>query len=596
MHITDSLVISAIRAHYADGSWNPADVTAEVLRRIEAHTDPAIWIYRCSVQQLQQQLKSCNPSQPLYGVPFAVKDNIDVAGMPTTAACPAFSHVAQRTATVVQKLLDAGAILIGKTNLDQFATGLVGVRSPYGAPKNPFNPEFITGGSSSGSAAAVSGGLVSFALGTDTAGSGRVPAAFTNIIGFKPTRGLLSCAAVVPACKSLDCVSIFALTSADAAAVAAVARGFDADDSYSRPPSEIPAADLPIDQLRFGVPADSQVAFFGNSEFQRLYAKAVTDMESLGAKKVTIDLEPFLQAGKLLYDGPWVAERVAGLRHFTDAHQSDLLPVIAKIFASAANFTAADAFAAMHRLAALRQSARTEWSKADVLLLPTAGTIYTQSQVAADPIALNKNLGYYTQFVNLLDLCAVAVPAGFTSAGLPFGVTLIAQAGQDQPLLQLADQFHRKTNLPLGSTHCPMPPAAPIPASTTGILLAVVGAHLSGQPLNRQLTDRGARFVRTTKTSPCYELYRLANTTPSKPGLVRVDVAGSKIELEIWRLSPEAFASFVAEVPPPMVIGTVELEDGSAVKGFLCEPRALKDAHNITNFGGWRAYLKSTQG
>jgi allophanate hydrolase len=493
----------------------------------------------------------------------------------------------------VRKLCEAGAILVGKTNLDQFATGLVGVRSPYGACRNTFDGKYISGGSSSGSAVAVAAGLVSFALGTDTAGSGRVPAAFNNIVGFKPTRGLVSSAGVVPACQSLDCVSIFALTCGDAAAVGDIARGFDQADPYSRRTEELPQSAFPSTTIRFGVPRDDQLQFFGNREFEAIYKSAIERLISLGAQKVVIDFEPFLKAGDLLYQGPWVAERVAAVGDFVKAHPEAVLPVISMILSSAARFSAADTFTAAHRLAEFCQTAKTQWESIDLLLLPTAGTIYTRDEVMADPIQLNKNLGYYTQFVNLMDLCGVAIPAGFTSAGLPVGVTLIAPAGQDQPLLKLADDFHRASSLKLGATGAGFPEAREIRDDRRGVLLVVVGAHLTGQPLNWQLTQRKARLVRACRTSPCYRFYALPGTTPPKPGLVRVDEdAGSAIEIEVWQLTNEAFGSFVAEVPPPLVIGSVKLDDGTFVKGFLCEPFALQDAEEITHFGGWRAYLK----
>jgi len=595
----DSLDLASLSAGYAEGQWTIADMVAEMRRRIDAYPDPAVWIDRLGEKEINAQVSAVEAARAagrklsLYGIPFAVKDNIDVAGRPTTAACAEFAYTPDKSATVVQKLCDAGAILIGKTNLDQFATGLVGVRSPYGACKNPFDGKYISGGSSSGSAVAVAAGLVSFSLGTDTAGSGRVPAAFNNIVGFKPTRGLISNAGVVPACKSLDCVSIFALTCGDAAAVADIARGFDPADPYSRRPHDLPQSTLPSTALRFGVPRDDQLQFFGNREFAAIYQSAIERLTSLGARRVVIDFDPFLQAGALLYQGPWVAERMASLREFVNTHPNALLPVISTILSTAARFDAADVFVGAHRLAELCQIARAQWEDIDLLLLPTTGTIYTRDEVTADPIQLNRNLGYYTQFVNLMDLCAVAAPAGFTSAGLPVGVTLIAPAGQDRPLLKIADAFHRASSVKLGATDAVFPEVKEIKVDHLGVLLAVVGAHLSGQPLNWQLTERNGRLVRSCRTSPCYRFYALPGTVPPKPGLVRVEEsAGSAIEIEVWQLTNEAFGSFVAEVPPPLVIGSVKIDDGTFVKGFLCEPCALNGAQDITHFGGWRAYLK----
>jgi allophanate hydrolase len=539
---------------------------------------------------------------PLYGVPFAVKDNIDVEGRPTTAACPAFAYTASDSATVVRKLCNAGAILVGKTNLDQFATGLVGTRSPYGACRNPFDARYISGGSSSGSAVAVAAGLVSFALGTDTAGSGRVPAAFNNIVGWKPTRGRVSTAGFVPACRSLDCPSVFALTCDDAATVARVASGFDAADPYSRPPEEFAAAapEFP-GKFRFGIPADNQLEFFGNGAGPVLFRQAAQRMEELGGVAVSIDYAPFLAAAKLLYEGPWIAERLAAIRGFHAAHADAILPVTRSIIGGAARTSAVEAFEGQYELRRISRLAQEQWRRMDVLLLPTAGRIYTIDDVQREPLQLNRNLGYYTNFVNLLDLAAVAVPNGFEPGGLPNGVTLIGPMGTDDALLKLAGRFHRATGLTLGATGNPMPapPAAPIEtappaaASPAGVQLAVVGAHLSGMPLNHQLTDGGGKLVRACRTAARYRLYALPGTTPPKPGLVRAAAGGGAIDIEVWELSAEAFGKFVAAIPPPLGIGTIELEDGSLVKSFLCESYVTDAAPEITALGGWRQYMAS---
>jgi allophanate hydrolase len=596
----DSLDLANLAEQYGQRRWTMAGVMREVLRRIAAYPDKAVWIDRAHKKQIDAQMtrvqaaRAAGKDLPLYGIPFAVKDNIDVADEPTTAACPAFRYVPEKSATVVQKLCDAGAILVGKTNMDQFATGLVGVRSPYGACDNPFDPRYISGGSSSGSAVAVSAGLCSFSLGTDTAGSGRVPAAFNNIVGLKPTRGWISCAGVVPACRSLDCVSIFALTCDDAAWIASIAAGHDPADPYSRKPDDIPSANLPWREFRFGVPQKRQMKFFGNSHFERLFDAAAERLVACGGKKIVIDFEPFAEAAKLLYQGPWIAERAAAMRGFLETNPDALLPVLRTVLSEASRYTAADAFSGEHRLAELRQAAAGQWEKMDLLFLPTAPTIYTQKQVAADPIQLNSNLGYYTNFVNLMDLCAVAVPGGFTSAGLPMGVSLIAPAGQEAPLLRIADALHRSGKTGTGAARADLPAAREYDPEGENVLLAVVGAHLSGQPLNVQLTSRGARLVRACRTSEEYRLVALANTTPPKPGLVRVPQGrGSSIAVEVWELTDEAFGSFVAQVPPPMAIGTINLEDGRTVKGFLCEPIALEGGRDITQHGGWVAYLKS---
>ncbi len=490
---------------------------------------------------------------PLSGLTFAIKDNIDVAGIPTTAGCPAFAYTPTQSADVVERLLAAGAKAIGKTNMDQFATGLVGVRSPYGACSSVFHPEYVSGGSSSGSAVAVAKGLANFSLGTDTAGSGRVPAAFNNLIGVKPTRGLLSMRGVVPACLSLDCVSIFArdLHTAKRALESAACRPLK------------PAAAM----RRFGVP--SELEFFGDVEAQALYEKAVQRMEAAGCVKVDIDYAPFLETARLLYSGPWVAERYAAVGEFIENHPEDTHPVVRDIILGAKRYSAVDTFKAMYRLEELRAITASVWDTIDTLLLPTTGTTYKIAEVEADPLRLNTNLGYYTNFVNLLDLAALAIPAGFRpNNGLPFGVTLIGPANSDLSLLQLAADLDR-------------------------VDVAVVGAHLAGQPLHYQLSERGSTLVKRCKTSPEYRLYALANTAPPKPGLVREDgFAGPGIEVEVWSMPARELGSFVAAIPAPLGIGTLVLDDGSSVKGFICEPAGLAGATEITEFGGWVRYVR----
>jgi allophanate hydrolase len=594
MSAPTSLDLASLQQAYAAGTTTPAEVIDAVYARIAQRGEDAVWIHlvpAASARAAAEKLGAPD-GRPLFGVPFAVKDNIDVAGLPTTAACPEFSYVATETATVVQRLLEAGAILIGKTNLDQFATGLVGVRSPYGAPSCVFDPDYISGGSSSGSAVATAAGLVTFALGTDTAGSGRVPAAFNNLVGWKPTRGLLSNRGLVPACRSLDCISVFALTAEDARRVAEVVSVFDPWDAYARPQPSQPGR-LPA-KFRYGVPAFEQLAFFGDAEAAQLFAAARERLSRVGGEAVEIDYAPFRETAELLYAGPWVAERLAAVTPFLDEHPDALLPVTAKIIGGGRKYSAMETFRAYYRLEELRRKAAHEWTRMDVLLLPTTGTIYSHAQLAAEPVQANTNLGYYTNFVNLLDLCGVAVPAGFRSNGLPFGVTLIAPAFCDDAVLALAGRYHMLLGGRLGGTSQSLetlPAPSPGPGEP-GILLAVAGAHLSGQPLNHQLTSRGAVRVATTRTSAAYRLFVLPKTQPPKPGVVREPgFAGPGVEVELWRLSPEAFGSFVADVPPPMTIGAVELDSGQVVKGFLCEPYALGGAEEITTFGGWRAYL-----
>jgi allophanate hydrolase len=527
---------------------------------------------------------------PLYAVPFAVKDNIDVGGMSTTAGCPEYAYIAPRTAFVVQRLLDAGALLIGKTNMDQFATGLVGVRSPYGVPRNPFDEQYIPGGSSSGSAVAVATGLVSFALGTDTAGSGRVPAAFCNIVGFKPTRGLLSNKGTVPACRSLDCVSVMALTCADAAAVAQVAAAFDPDDPFSRPAPHPELAMEAAASFRFGIPQEAQMKFFGNAETPKLFDCARRDLEALGGVAFSFDYEPFWEAAALLYSGPWVAERWAALGEFVTSHPEAIHPVTRRILEASKEYTAADVFQTVYKLASLRRQVESTWKKADILLLPTTGTTYTVAEIEAHPIALNSNLGYYTNFVNLLDCCGVAVPHGFTQAGLPFGVSLIAPAWRDGLALSVAERLHRAAGIRLGATNARVSVRGRDPNLVS---LAVVGAHMRGQPLNQELRSLGARFARACHTANEYRLYALEGTLPRKPGLARVPNKGAAIEVEVWEIPIEGFGRFTQSVPRPFAIGNVVLENGETVKGFVCEPVAVMNAQDITQFGGWQAFLES---
>ena len=596
MDLPFSLDLAALRTRFTAGNLTPTDLVAEVWRRCEQHGDPAIWIHRLPREELLAHARRVEArglaTQPLYGVPFAIKDNLDLAGAPTTAACPAFAYTPAESAPVVARLLAAGAIPVGKANLDQFATGLVGVRSPYGTPRNPFDPRLIPGGSSSGSAVAVAAGLVSFALGTDTAGSGRVPAGFNNLVGLKPTRGAVSTRGVVPACRSLDCVSIFTLTCADAAAVARVAEQYDQADAFAR--SRPATAPAPWSKsIRVGVPAPAAREFFGDLEAERLFTAALARVAALGAEVVEIDFTPFREAAALLYQGPWVAERWAALRSFHARHAEEIFPVTRKILEGAAGLGAADAFDGFYRRAELARRAEAEWRKMDALLLPTVPRPCTLDEVAAEPLLANTRLGTYTNFVNLLDLTAIAVPAGLREGGLPWGVTFIAPAWREMELLRLGARWHAQVGGRLGATDVELASTPPLsePVATDTVRLAVVGAHLSGLPLNSQLTERGARLVGPAQTAPEYRLYALPDTIPAKPGLVRVGPGGGAVAVEVWELSTAAFGSFVAAVPPPLGIGTLVLAGGETVKGFLCESHAVERARDITSFGGWRAYL-----
>lgn len=529
----------------------------------------------------------------LAGLRFAVKDNIDVRGWYTTAGCEAFAYRPERHATVVQRLLDAGASLLGKTNLDQFACGLNGTRSPFGAVPNAFNGAYVSGGSSSGSAYVVATGQVDFALGTDTAGSGRVPAGLNNIVGLKPSRGLVSAFGVVPAAQSVDCVSIFAATSGLAARVLETCGHFDPADPFAR---RVTLKSQPYaTPLRFGVP--SELEFFGDLQSELAFALAVRRLEKLGGVPVRIDFAPLRRAAALLYESALVAERYAAIRPFFDQQAQAIIEPVRSIIASGCNYSAADLFEAQTKLRAIAQEVAGLWDGVDVLLVPTAPTHYTIAQMLADPVVLNRNLGAYTNFVNLLDFAALSVPSSMRADGLPFGVTLIGPCGSDWQLAELGERYHRSTGLTAGSTGLPLPPAVPVagirPAAS--IRVAVVGAHLSGMPLNGQLTQRGARLVQTTTTSAHYRLYALPGTVPPKPGLLRLSGAepGECIAVEVWEMPLAQFGSFVALVAQPLCIGTLTLVDGSTVQGFLCEAHALQDAPDVTRFGGWREYTSS---
>lgn len=591
--LADDIVFSlaALRAGYLAGKFTPAEVLATAKQRIARDAGNPVWIALADDAALARELarlRTLDPAtHPLWGIPFAVKDNIDVAGMATTAACPAFARMADADAPVVAALRAAGAIALGKTNLDQFATGLVGTRSPYGEVQNAVLPEYISGGSSSGSAVALARGHVAFALGTDTAGSGRVPAALNGLVGVKPSRGLLSTRGVVPACRSLDCVSLFAIDLADAAIVLPLLRGYDALDPYARAltlDASLPPA------LKIGVPRPGQLEFFGNAESAALFAAAVEQAHAVGAKIIEIDFQPFIDAAQLLYAGPWVAERYLVAKPLLESQSDALLPVTRAIIGGGAALRADDAFAAMYRLQSLRRQAEQVLATVDAVLTPTIGTPFTRAQVAAEPVLRNSELGYYTNFMNLLDLAATAVPAGFQHDGLPFGVTLAAPPHQDGPLLHLASRMQQALGGKLGATAHALPVAEALDLLPSGqVRIAVVGAHLDGLPLNHQLTERNARLVSATQTAPRYRFYALPDGR--RPGLIRVQDGGAPIACEVWEMPAEKFGSFVAAIPAPLGIGKLELADGSAVNGFICEEVAVADAQDITEYGGWRAWL-----
>jgi len=594
-HPVTETVAAIVAAHRA-GTITPAQTVARSFQRIRDHNDPAVFIsLRDEKQALAEAeaLSAKDPAlHPLYGIPVAIKDNIDASGMPTTAACPAFAYSPPHDATAVARLRAAGAIIIGKTNLDQFATGLVGVRSPYGIPNNPMRGDLIPGGSSSGSAVAVSAGLVPLALGTDTAGSGRVPAMLNNIVGLKPSLGLISTAGLVPACRTLDCISVFSLTVDDAMTALAVMAGPDGADPFSRDRPLAAMTAFPP-SLRLGVPRQGQLIFFGDKAAEKAYGDAIARWTALGASLVEFDLEPLYETARLLYEGPWVAERYLVIRDLLASSPDAIHPVTREITIAGARLSAADTFAALYRLQVLRKISERAFAGIDALVLPTAPTAYSTAQVLANPVELNSRLGTYTNFVNLLDLCGLALPAAIRPDDIPFGITLLAPAGHDAQLASIGRVFHADTGLTIGARNLPQPPLAALPADNNGdeIAIAVVGAHLSGMVLNGELKALGGRLLESTLTAPDYRLYALA-TTPPKPGMLRVAAgAGSSIAVEVWALSAAAFGKFVAAIPPPLSIGTVRLADGRGVKGFIVEPADIDGARDISAYGGWRAFM-----
>ncbi|MEQ8289571.1 MAG: allophanate hydrolase [Gammaproteobacteria bacterium] len=572
--------IAVLSMGYRSGDLNPRALLAHVTEQIREHVSNPVWIHVLTDDELEPYLESlekCDPAdKPLYGIPFAIKDNIDLAGIPTTAACAEYAYMPSVSAFAVQCLIDAGAIPVGKTNLDQFATGLVGTRSPYGAVRNAFNDSYIAGGSSSGSAVAVALGQVCFSLGTDTAGSGRIPAAFNNLVGLKPTRGRVSTQGVVPACRSLDCVSVFSLNSIDAMHVFDVIDRFDEQDCYARTDREVNKV---FEQtLSIGVPREQQLEFFGNEAYQACFREFISRLQQLGFQTREIDFESFTRAAEMLYQGPWVAERYAAIEQFIESRPEALHPVTRQIIEPSKAKDAVAGFKAQYELQALKRQADAILGEVDLVCIPTAGTHYTLEELEQEPVKYNTNLGYYTNFMNLLDYAAIAVPAGSTGEKLPFGVTLFSAANTDRQLLQVAS---RLLDEPLPDTD-----------AATGLLdVAVCGAHLSGMPLNYQLIERNAVLLEQTITSDCYRLYALAGGPPYRPGLIQDLENGASIEVEIWRMPAVNFGSFMQGIPHPLGIGKIKLNDGRFVNGFICEGYVIKDAEDITAFGGWRGYM-----
>jgi allophanate hydrolase len=595
------LDLASLQAAYANG-LSPLQLVEEVIARCKASDDPAIFITKTPEDDLRAQAQALLASAPapnslpLWGIPFAVKDNIDVAGLPTTAGCPAYAYEPEQDSTVVARLRAAGALVIGKTNLDQFATGLNGTRSPHGSPRSVFDKAYVSGGSSSGSAVAVASGLAAFSLGTDTAGSGRVPAAFNNLVGIKPTPGLVPNVGVVPACRSVDVVTVFAATVGDGIAIRKIMDGYDAADPFSR--KAVPVA-LPSEGLRVGVLAGDEREFFGNQQVEALYDAAIERAKSLGATIVPFDYAPFRQAAELLYNGPWVAERLAAVQDFLATNADDFDPTVRTIIEGAKSYSAVDAFEGRYKLEALGQQVKAAWENFDVLLLPTSPTTYTVEEMLADPIARNGHFGRYTNFANLYGYAAIAIPTGFdTNNHLPAGVTLIGPAFSDDALAPFSDALHRSFATGMGKDKvAKIPEASRVAPGNDGLVtIVVVGAHLTGMPLNHELTKPGGKLVKTCRTAGDYRLYVLPNTTPPKPGLIREPgFQGAGLEVEIWKVTPAAFGQFVQNIPAPLGIGKVTLDDGSQVSGFLCEAHAVANADDITSLGGWRAYIAQRQ-
>jgi allophanate hydrolase len=586
-----SLEIAALIEAYQLGQLTPRKLVEQIHERINEVDNPNIWIYRLSAEELEpylEYLEGQDPSAlPLYGIPFAIKDNIDLAGVPTTAACPEYSFTPEESAPVVAQLIEAGAIPIGKTNLDQFATGLVGVRTPYGAPRNPLAPDRVPGGSSCGSAVSLSEGICSFSLGTDTAGSGRVPAMFNQLWGVKPSKGRLSTTGLVPACRTLDCISIFALNAADSQTVLKVAEGYDVEDAYSQETKDLPV----VASKTIGIPQADQLMFFSDVDYRGAWSAAVADLQEKGWEVVEIDFEPFLKAARLLYEGPWVSERYTALEDFLKAKPEAFFPATLEITSGGADHSARDAFAAQYKLAELRRESEAVWEGLAAIVTPTAGGFPKLSDLEADPIGPNSQLGYYTNFMNLLDLCAVAVPAGKSVEGLPFGITWIAPRDCDKALIEIADKGpeavgdNRPPKEMQGGT------LSPVSASVDTLSILLFGAHMKGLPLNTQVQSLGGRFIGEVQTAPKYKMIYLPEPAPHRPGIIRVGEGGASIGVEEWAFPKAALGELLSTINQPLGLGQLELSDGRRVHGFLCEAKAAEGAKDISECGSWRGFL-----
>ncbi|WP_169569420.1 allophanate hydrolase [Sneathiella limimaris] len=587
--------IPAIHGAYQDG-MKATEIVDLVYQRIEAVDDPGIFIYLLEKEEVLEAAKALgdfDQSKPLWGIPFVIKDNIDAKGKPTTAACPAYLYEAEEDAFIVRCLIEAGALLIGKTNLDQFATGLVGVRSPYQPPKNAVDPEIVPGGSSSGSAVSVAHGFACFSLGTDTAGSGRVPAALNNIVGLKPTLGAFSASGVVPACRTLDTVSVFALTVEDAYKVFQVGCVFDTADSYSKQVAAKSLSSLPP-KFRVGIPDAATIEFFGDKVQEASYREGLETLKSLGAEIIEIDFTPFYNVAHMLYEGAWVAERYTTIEEMLKTDPEAIFPVTRKIISAAENFSSADVFRGIYKLEDLKRLAEPLLEDIDMMCVPTIPTFYSVEDLNVDPVTPNSNFGTYTNFVNLMDMCALAVPTSFRTDGRPGSLTLLAGAGKDAEIAAIGIEIQKRTQPMMGATDwkVPAPTTNPNPVSNAEIEIAVCGAHMSGLPLNKDLIARGGRFVRTAKTASDYEFFALAGGPPHRPGLVKTEAGqGSEIELEVWAVPKTEIGSFLESIPAPLGLGTISLSDNSEVKGFICEAQGAAGAKNISELKTWRRYV-----
>lgn len=592
------LQLDALNNAYANKAFSPRELIRALRERaIQLNPEYHMFIHILTEEELEPYLSHLETTGaenlPLFGVPFAIKDNIDLAGVPTTAACPAFSYVPATHATIVEQLIALGAVPLGKTNLDQFATGLNGTRSPYGICRNSVLPEYPSGGSSAGSSLAVALGITSFALGTDTAGSGRVPAALNNLIGLKATKGLISTAGVVPACRTLDCTTFFTATASEASRLLALTARKDPSDGYSRANvgwNTARSFGAPVPGFKFGVP--KQLTFLGCTESEAIFQTAVSHLKSMGGIAIEIDFSPFLEAAKLLYEGPWVAERYTVAGDLIEHHPEAVLPVIKDVLQKAPSATAVQAFEAQYTLQALKVKTDEVLAELDFIITPAYPRPVTLAELEAEPVKRNSDLGTYTNFMNLLDYAAVAVPAGFMRHGLPSGVTFFGRAFTDQYLLSVADCFQRTSKLPLIGEFAFTAEAPKTPARNDRSQILVCGAHLEGLPLNWQLTDKGGKLVKKTHTSPHYNFYALAGSPPKRPGLRRVSTNGRAFEVEIWEIPTQELGAFLNDIPAPLGLGKVELMDGSWVTGFICEDYALETADQISQFSGWRDYLK----